>query len=197
LYVGRLDKRKGLKYLFRAVAAAQKRIPRRLRLIVVGDNGLRRHLLPRLPRRVELCFTGVVSAETLPRYFASADVFCSPATGRESFGIVLIEAMASGTPVIATSIPGYLTILRHRLNSLVVAPRDSRSLGAAIAELASDDELRVRIRENALRFVSAYGWDHVVGRLETVYAGGGHPDIRSETARRQAVIRNPVQVQKA
>ncbi len=197
LYVGRLDKRKGLKYLFRAVALAGKRISRPLRLIVVGDDGLRRHLLPKMPKRVEICFTGVVSAERLPQYFASADVFCSPATGRESFGIVLVEAMASGTPVIGTSIPGYLTILKNRSNSLVVPPRDPRSLAAAIAEIAGDDTLRERIRENALRFVADYSWDRIVARLETVYDGGGHTEARSEPAPRKTAIRNPVQVQKA
>ena len=69
LYVGRLDTRKGVKYLFRAVSLVARDTSRRVRLIVVGDDGVRRRFLPRLPRRVDLHFAGVVDTETLPRYF--------------------------------------------------------------------------------------------------------------------------------
>ncbi len=169
LFVGRMDKRKGLKYLFRAVSSLARRVPRRLRLIVVGDDGPRRRLLPRLPESVELVYTGVVSKDELPRYFVSGDVLCSPAVGRESFGIVLLEAMASGIPVIGTAIPGYLTILRDGWNSLVVPPRDAASLSESIAKLMTDEALRWRLRRNALGFARLFEWDRIVDRLENVY----------------------------
>jgi phosphatidylinositol alpha-mannosyltransferase len=199
LYVGRLDKRKGVKYLFRALSLVEQRVQRRLRLIVVGDDGPRRHLLPRLPKSVELHFTGVVSAELLPRYFASGHLFCSPATERESFGIVLIEAMAAGIPVVGTSIPGYLTILKDRSNALVVPPKNSGALANALIELINDDTLRARIRNAALDFVTQYSWDRIVTRLETVYDGGDDaPQAALEDAvAREAVLSNPIQVQKA
>ena len=169
LFVGRMDTRKGLKYLFRAVALASTRTSRRLRLIVVGDDGLRRYLLPRLPASVEVVFTGVVDRETLPRYFVTGDVFCSPAVGQESFGIVLLEAMASGVPVVGTAIPGYLTILRHNRNALVVPPRSPRALCEAILQLAEDEPLRWRLRTGALDFVEHYRWERIVDHLEAVY----------------------------
>ncbi|MEE9270051.1 MAG: glycosyltransferase family 4 protein [Candidatus Krumholzibacteria bacterium] len=169
LFVGRMDKRKGLKYLFRAVASLAGRTSRRLRLIVVGDDGPRRHLLPGLPGRVDLVYTGVVSKDELPRYLASGDVLCSPATERESFGIVLLEAMASGIPVIGTGIPGYLTILRDGWNSLVVPARDARSLSESIEKLMNDETLRWKLRSNALDFAQLYRWDRIVDRLEAVY----------------------------
>jgi len=169
LFVGRMDKRKGLKHLFRAVTLASRNTSRQLRLIVVGDDGLRRHLLPSLPPTVDLVFTGVVDRNLLPRYFATGDVFCSPAIDRESFGIVLLEAMASGVPVVATAIPGYLTILRDDYNSLVVPPADEVSLSRAILRLMEDDPLRWKLTNNALKFSRAYHWQRVVDQLEAVY----------------------------
>lgn len=173
LFVGRMDTRKGLKYLFRAVAMASARTTRRLRLIVVGDDGPRRHLLPTLPKAVDLVLTGVVDREILPRYFVSGSMFCSPAVGQESFGIVLLEAMASGLPVLGTAIPGYLTILRHDRNALVVPPRSPQALCNAIVRLAEDEPLRWRLRKGALEFVDQYRWERVVDRLEAVYKGEG------------------------
>jgi phosphatidylinositol alpha-mannosyltransferase len=197
LYVGRLDKRKGVKYLFRALSLVQRRVQRRLRLIVAGDNGPRRHLLPRLPKSVDLHFAGVVGSDLLPRYFASGHLFCSPATERESFGIVLIEAMASGIPVVGTSIPGYLTVLENRSNSLVVPPKNSDALADAIVELIGNDTLRARIRKTALEFVTQYSWDRIVTRLQAVYRGGERQPAPEEIEAREAVLRNPIQVQKA
>jgi phosphatidylinositol alpha-mannosyltransferase len=169
LFVGRLDKRKGLKYLFKAVASASHKVEGRLRIIVVGDDGLRRHTLPRVPDNVEVVFAGVVANHELPRYFASGDVFCSPATGQESFGIVLLEAMASGVPVIGTAIPGYLTVLQDEWNSLVVPPRDENALSDAIIRLMCDESLGWRLRSNGLSFSRQCRWSHVVDRLEAIY----------------------------
>jgi phosphatidylinositol alpha-mannosyltransferase len=191
LFVGRLDKRKGLKYLFKAVTTAARVVDRRLRVIVVGDDGLRRHALPRMPAGVEVVFAGVVANKELPRYFASGDVFCSPATGQESFGIVLLEAMASGVPVIGTGIPGYLTILRDEWNSLVVPPRDADTLADAIVRLTRDESLRWRIRSNGLDFSRQYRWSHVVDRLEAIYRGS------DEDSSWESVVGGPLRTQKA
>jgi len=176
LFVGRMDKRKGLKYLFHAVALASRRTSRRLRLIVVGEDGPRRHLLPRLPRNVDLVLPGVVDCGLLPRYFATGDLFCSPAIDRESFGIVLLEAMASGLAVIGTGIPGYLTILRDQQNSLVVPPREPEPLCDAILKLIEDEPLRWRLRQGGLAFAQAYRWTRVVDRLEEIYRRSRHED---------------------
>jgi phosphatidylinositol alpha-mannosyltransferase len=117
-------------------------------------------------------FEGVVAKDLLPRYFATGHAFCSPATERESFGIVLLEAMASGIPVIGTGIPGYLTILRDRWNSLVVPPRDSDALAGAIITLIENDNLRRQIRKNGLDLALRYRWEHVVDQLVDVYENG-------------------------
>jgi phosphatidylinositol alpha-mannosyltransferase len=171
LFVGRMDKRKGLKYLFRAVSIASKRTPRRLRLIVVGDNGPRRHLLPKVDDSVDVVFRGIVDRDLVPRYYATGHMFCSPAIGRESFGIVLLEAMASGLPVVGTAIRGYLSVLKPEVNALVVPPKDPTALADAIVRLAGDEPLRWRLRRAGISFAQSYRWERIVDRLEAVYRG--------------------------
>lgn len=170
LFVGRLDKRKGLRYLIRAASLMAKSSSRRIRLLVVGENGVRKLFLPGAGRNLEIIFAGLVSRESLARYYASCDVFCSPATGCESFGIVLLEAMACGVPVVSTSIPGYLTILQNEWNALVVPPRDPGALCGALQEIAENGRLRSRIVDNGLSFVRQYTWEQVAGTLERLYA---------------------------
>ena len=88
---------------------------------------------------------GYVPDSVLPRYYCSADIFCAPATGAESFGIVLLEAMASGLPVVATEVAGYMSVLEPGRDSLTVQPKGWAELGAALIILARDAELRRRM----------------------------------------------------
>src|SRR5260370_9497819 len=107
------------------------RVPKS-RLIVVGEGPLRmsveyyisRHRLP------DVVMAGYVPDAVLPRYYCSADIFCAPATGAESFGIVLLEAMASGLPIVATEIDGSLSVLEPVLDRRTVSPKGAPSRGA-------------------------------------------------------------------
>ena len=168
---------------------------RRLRLIVVGDDGPRRLMLPRLPADIDVVFTGLVDKETLPRYFATGDVLVSPATEGESFGIVLLEGMASGIPVVGTAIPGYLTVLRDRDNALAVPPKDPQALASAIRDIIEHPGLARALRERALEFVQDYSWHRVVDRLEAAYVAEPPPSRITAWPAVQDVIEPPTRVE--
>ncbi len=172
LFVGRFEPRKGLIYLIRAVYLLRDAIPD-LRLVVVGDGPLRAFYQREVERRGirdRVVFVGRVAREHLPRYYASADVFVSPATGAESFGIVLLEAQACGTPVIASHIPGYAQVIRHEENGLLVPPRSPRHLARALLRLYRHPDLRHRLRKRGLDVVrQRYAWDVVAAQVEGFY----------------------------
>jgi phosphatidyl-myo-inositol alpha-mannosyltransferase len=170
LFVGRLEKRKGLGDLLRAYEFMQSRVPKS-RLIVVGDGPLRgqvesyisRHRLP------NVVMAGYVPDSVLPRYYCSADIFCAPATGAESFGIVLLEALASGLPVVATEVEGYMSVLEPGRDSLTVQPKGWAELGSALIILARDAELRRRLGAYGREKAGRFGWDVVAAQILEVY----------------------------
>jgi len=170
LFVGRLEKRKGLGDLLRAYRAMVSRLPQS-RLIIVGDGPLRsrvesyvaRHRLP------NVVLAGYVPESVKPRYYDSADIFCAPATGAESFGIVLLEALASGLPVVATEVPGYMSVLEPGRDSITVPPKNWRELAASLVILGRDPELRRRLAEYAQRKARRYSWDLVASEVVEVY----------------------------
>ena len=173
LFVGRMDPRKGVPYLCKAMPLIGRELGGNVRFMIVGEKGLRARLCPRPSdlRGAKLEWIGRVSPEDLPRYYATADIFCSPATGQESFGIVLLEAMASGVPIAASDIPGYRTILNPAREGILVPPRDPGELARAIVSLARDGSLRRELGEAGRRQALRYDWPVVVRRLESVYRG--------------------------
>jgi len=170
LFVGRLEKRKGLGDLLRAYRSITDRVPRS-RLIIVGDGPLRgrvesyvaRHRLP------NVVLAGYVPDSVKPRYYNSADIFCAPATGAESFGIVLLEALASGLPVVATEVPGYMSVLEPGQDSITVQPKNWRELAASLVILARDHDLRRRLADYAVHKARRYSWDRVAIEVLEVY----------------------------
>src|SRR5438270_2874724 len=94
---------------------------------------------------LEVEFTGFVPDEGLPRYYQSCDIYCAPSTGGESFGVVLLEAMAAGAPGIASHIQGYGSVLTHGREGFMVEPKDPSAPAVAITRLLGDRPLRARI----------------------------------------------------
>ena len=141
------------------------------RLIIVGDGPQRgrvesyiaRHRLP------NVILAGYVPDSVKPRYYNSADIFCAPATGAESFGIVLLEALASGLPVVATEVPGYMSVLEPGRDSITVPPKNWRELAASLVILARDDQLRRRLADYALQKARSYSWERVAHEVVEVY----------------------------
>ena len=169
LFVNRLDPRKGFPVMVDAFGPIVREEPEAL-LVVAGD-GAEREAVERLgPRaRGRVVMLGNVPHAELPPYHAACEVFCAPAVGRESFGIVLVEAMAAGLPVVASDIPGYREVVRDGVEGILVPPRDPEDLAEAVQALLGDPG-RARAlgeagRERALR----YSWDAVVAELESIY----------------------------
>lgn len=170
LFVGRFEERKGLIHLLKAYHRLRKRHVD-ARLIVAGagpkEREYRRFVGLRQIRDVD--FLGRISDEDKARYFASADIFCAPATGQESFGIVLLEAMATGVPIVASDIHGYKNVMQRGVQGLLVEPRNSRALAAALYTLAQDPELRHRMGEAGRLRAPDYSWDRVTERIVEYY----------------------------
>jgi len=171
LFVGRLESRKGLNYLLKAYIRVREEFPDS-RLIVVGPGTRLRHKYEKQVKRSNLkdvVFVGHVSYDDLPRYYKTADIFCSPATGRESFGIVLLEAMAVGKPIVASNIEGYASVVNHGVEGLLVPPRDDRSLARALISLMSDEALRHQIGAKGKVKALDYSWQQIAQRVYNYY----------------------------
>jgi phosphatidylinositol alpha-mannosyltransferase len=170
LFVGRFEERKGLIHLLRAYHRLRKRhVDARLLIIGSGpkQREYRRFIGLRQIRDVE--FLGRVSDDAKARYFASADIFCAPATGQESFGIVLLEAMAAGVPIVASDIHGYKNVVQRGVQGLLVEPRNHRALAAALYRLSSDADLRHRMGEEGRAKAPEYSWDRVTEQIVDFY----------------------------
>jgi phosphatidylinositol alpha-mannosyltransferase len=171
LFVGRLERRKGLNYLLKAYRQVQREVPNS-RLIVVGPGTSLKPWYQTMVRRYHLkdvTFVGYVSCEELPRYYKTADVFCAPATGRESFGIVLLEAMSLGKPVVASNIEGYASVITDGVDGLLVPPKDTRALAEALISVMTDESLRRKLGARAKARAQEYDWDHVARQVMDYY----------------------------
>jgi phosphatidyl-myo-inositol alpha-mannosyltransferase len=170
LFVGRFEERKGLIHLLQAYHRLRKRhVDARLLVIGSGPKAreYRRFVGLRQVRDVE--FLGRLTDHDKARFFASADIFCSPATGQESFGVVLLEAMAAGVPIVASDIHGYKNVVQRDVQGILVEPRNHRALAAALYKLANDEELRHRMGEAGRAMAPDFSWDRVTERIVDFY----------------------------
>ncbi|MDX6324309.1 MAG: phosphatidyl-myo-inositol alpha-mannosyltransferase [Nocardioidaceae bacterium] len=170
-FVGRLDEpRKGLPLLLRAMPGIVARHPD-VRLVVVGAGNQRtalRGLDPRLAERVDV--VGPVADRTKARLLADADVLVAPNTHGESFGIVLVEAMASCTAVVASDLPAFRRVLGGgTLGELCPPGRPSR-LADAVCRLLADPEHHERLVRRAAAAAAAYDWSVITPQVVDVYA---------------------------
>ncbi len=174
LFVGRYNEpRKGFKHLLRAMPYVHQQFPD-ARLVVVG--GGRRDKFDGLIERYgvrNVDFVGLASPEALPRYYASCDLFCAPSTSGESFGIVLLEAMASGRPVVAGDIPGYRSVMTNGKEGLLVPPKDPHALALAIVRVLADTRLSERVATLGQETASHYAWPEIATRVLAVYERAG------------------------
>ncbi len=172
LFVGRLETQKGVNYLIKAYRRVRQEVPNS-RLIIVGPGTRLRAKYEKEVLRGELkdvIFVGGKPQSELPQYYKSADVFCAPATGLESFGIVLLEAMAVGKPIVATNIEGYNSVLTDGVEGLLVPPRNEEMLAQALISLLTNESLRQKMAARARLKAMEYSWEHVAQRVLNYYA---------------------------
>lgn len=169
LFVGRLEERKGFPVAVRAFESLAARYPD-LRLLVIGDGAERDavDLLDASTRaRVEML--GRVDDDRLASSLKAADVYLGPATGGESFGIVLAEAMAAGLPIVASDIPGYRDVARNGLEAVLVVPGDPEALVAGVRRVLDDPALARSLGERGAIRAHDFAWDSITDRLVDVY----------------------------
>ena len=174
VFLGRLEPRKGADVAVRAFLRLAPDRPA-LTLWVLGDGpgrgeleDLRDAAPPDVARRLDIA--GRADPGELPSLLADGDVAVLPARGGESFGIVLLEAMAAGLVVVATDIPGYRDVARPDREAVLARPDDAASLADAIARVLDDAELRVRLRAAGSARAAEHDWSVVAERMQDVYA---------------------------
>jgi D-inositol-3-phosphate glycosyltransferase len=184
LFVGRIQRLKGLEVLFRAFALLGGLDAR---LLVVGGLPSSSHEAREISRLEQLAarlgvagrvsFVGAVSHERLPEYYAAADVTVMPSS-YESFGLVAVESLACGRPVVATRIGGLRTIVHDGETGLLVPWRDPALFAEALGRVLGDAALRARLAAAARASVTHFGWDHIAEQHLGLYA-----DVLAERAR--------------
>lgn len=168
LYVGRHVKEKGLEYLIDAFRELVDKIEPTPYLLLVGDGDRRNDLEKRANDLETVLFPGYVENEDLPPYYGVADVFVLPSIQteifREPWGLVVTEAMASGTPVITTSQVGIAAagVVQDGENGFIVPERNASVLGNRLERLLTDESLREKMGDSASEVISEYDYDRMI-----------------------------------
>ncbi|HVF80082.1 MAG TPA: flippase-like domain-containing protein [Solirubrobacteraceae bacterium] len=165
VFIGQAVERKGLPVLLRAFEALREHVP--ATLDVIGVDGER--LAPLMLDTRDVAAHGKCSDEEKLRVLAEADVLCAPSLGGESFGMVLTEAFAAGTPVVASDIAGYRDVVEHGVNGLLVPRGDATALAEELRDLALDPARRARLAAAAIEAAPRYAWPRVAAEVLDSY----------------------------
>jgi glycosyltransferase involved in cell wall biosynthesis len=175
LFVGRLVEKKGCQYLIEAMSAVQRAVPA-VQLIVVGDGPLRHDLVLAAKKNgIRAIFRGALSSADVKRELDAAQVFCLPSVtakngDAEGFGLVLLEAQASGVPVVTSALGGATEGIREGVTGYSFAEGDVAALARTLIDLLKEDKILVKLAEQAPQFVSSeFDLACCTGRLEILY----------------------------
>ncbi len=170
LYIGRLERRKGVNYLLRAFKLLQEK-HEDVRLVLAGD-GPDREKLEEMVQSLGLrnvSFLGYISEEEKLELLQSSDLFCAPAVYGESFGIVLLEAMASGLVTVAANNPGYASVMQGLGAISLVNPHDTVEFARRLDLLLREESLRKMWQNWARVYVKQFSYKRIVDQYESVY----------------------------
>jgi phosphatidylinositol alpha-mannosyltransferase len=170
LFIGRLERRKGVKYLLQAYQLLAQDNPN-IRLVIAGD-GPDREKLELLAEDLQLpnvSFLGYVSEDLKLELLAEADIFCSPAIFGESFGIVLLEAMATGTVCVAGNNSGYVDVLQDLGALSIVNPQDTEEFARRLDLLLHEPSVRALWRKWAKNYIKQFNYPKIVDQYEDLY----------------------------
>jgi phosphatidylinositol alpha-mannosyltransferase len=193
LFVGRAEERKGLPVLLAAFQALVEHVPSRLTIVGADPEEISRRVAdPDLMSHIDVL--GKVSDSVLWRQLGEADILCAPSLAGESFGMVLIEAMAAGTPVIASAIAGYSDVVTNGVDGILVPPADPQALGEELQLLAHEPERLVAMGEAGRRSAERYAWPRIADEVTEVYERAMEPAPApiwppEELARRTGLVR--------
>jgi len=170
IFVGRFDPVKGLDNLLRAMNSVGKVLPD-AQLILVGDGKERKNLeslADSLGIRDSVDFPGRLNGEKKTEYLCQADLFVLPSIS-EGFGIVILEAMACGLPVVATRVGGVPDLVEDGVNGYLVESRDFQEMAKKIILLLQNPTLHHQIATNNRKKVQGYAWENIISQLERIY----------------------------
>jgi phosphatidylinositol alpha-mannosyltransferase len=165
VFVGQAVERKGLPVLLRAFEALREHIP--ATLTVIGAD--HEQIAPMLLDEHGIEALGKVGDVEKSRRLQEADVLCAPSLGGESFGMVLTEAFAAGTPVVASEIPGYVDVVRDGVDGVLVPRGDPVALAEALRDLALEPRRRIAMAAAAAQHAQRYAWPRVAGEVLDAY----------------------------
>ena len=177
IYIGRLSPVKGVEYLIRAMRLVKDKEPD-AKLVLIGDGSEKEklksiikklnleHLVMHLPQ---------LPNQNIPKYAVASDVLVLPSLS-EGFPMTILEAMASGLPIVSTKVSGLPEIVKEGKNGFLVEPANTEQLAEKILLLLKDDGVRATMSANNKESVKQYGWETVISKLEKIYFGITSPE---------------------
>ena len=177
LFFGRIERRKGLEVLIQAMTRLRDL---NVTLVVAGSGPEERHCRKlAVQLDVPAKFIGRLDEPEVPRAYRSVDVYCAPGLGGESFGIVLVEAMAAGTPVVCSDLDGFRAVAGGAAE--MVPPAEPGPLADALRSVLTDRERAAAMSKTGRRLAEMYDWNRLVAGVEAVYkrarTGRPTPDV--------------------
>jgi N-acetyl-alpha-D-glucosaminyl L-malate synthase BshA len=170
IFVGRLHPIKGVEYLIESMDFIRQNDVK-TKLIIVGD-GVGRKKLEKLVNKFDLSknvlFVGIISNEDIPKYLTLSDILVLPSL-KEGFPNILLEAMASGLPIVATNVGGIPEIIKNGENGFLVEPKNPKAISEKVLSLFENNEIRRMIIEKNREDAKKYNWENITEKLEEKY----------------------------